>query len=186
MRLLLLAALLSTQIIGCAPRTRAGSTVAAIGGAAIAVTGTAMLVDLKSPGNDTNGNGVDDFPENDIACALGGCLIAIGLIAAGLILGGSGLVGLAESAEPQPAPAVPVTAATPPPETAQLDIRLIAPLPEVATDDQTLQMAKQARAAARGGDCDAAWLTVAHIHQRDSRYGNALVASSVLAPCKAR
>lgn len=181
MRLLLLAALVSSQIAGCAPRTRAGATIATVGGSAMTIAGTAMLVDLKSPGDDTDGNGVDDFPENDIACALGGCLLAVGLIVAGVVLGGSGLVALSQ---PDPAEQVaPVVVAAPAPPSAQLDIRLVAPLPEVATDDQTLRMAQQARGAAYRGDCQAAWLTVDHIRLRDPRYAQALTGSTALARC---
>lgn len=168
---------------GCVPETSAGSTAAAVGGTALAIAGTAMLVDLKSPGNDTDGNGVDDFPENDIACAIGGCAIATTMLVGGLALAVAGFVGLGREDAPLPIPP-PMPAGERPGEAAPIDVRLVAPLPEVPVDQTTLQLAKQARSAARQGDCDTARLITRHIADRDPRYAGALAASPALARCR--
>lgn len=57
------------------------------------------------------------------------------------------------------------------------------PLPEVETDAQTLQLAKQARRASVGGDCATARKMLASIAGRDAAYHAALVASPAVAGC---
>jgi hypothetical protein len=176
----LLAALLVIGPLGCAPRSRTGATAAAIGGGAAALAGAALLFSLKQPGNDSDGNGVDDFPENDIACALGGCLIAVALIAAGAVMGVTGVIAMNQAAAP-----VPIAGPGKPPEAlGHLDVRLVAPLPEMPCDDETLRLARQARSAARRGHCDAAMTVVEHIRERDAAYADALIGSRALARCR--
>ncbi len=146
-----------------------------------------MLISLKSPGNDSDNNGVDDFPENDIACALGGCLLAASMVIAGLVTTGIGFVTLSRAdAAPAPLPPLPPppSPSGPPGETAEIDLRLVAPLPEMPCDAMTLQFAKQARAAARRGACDIARMIARRIAERDRRYAHALRASPALARCR--
>jgi len=162
--------------------------VAAVGGTAAAIAGGAMLIALTGPGDDSDNNGVDDFSENDLACALGGCVLAGMLVVTGLVTAGIGFVSLArdDAAPPAPplAPAPP--AGGPPGETAEVDIRLVAPLPEMPCDAMTLQFAKQARAAARRGACDIARMITRRIAERDPRYAAALRTSPALARCHPR
>lgn len=182
----IIATLIALSIAGCVPRTKVGSAATLLGGAAMAVVGGVLLADLKSPGNDTNGNGVDDFPENDIACALGGCAAAIGMLAAGVGMAIVGGIGLADSGEKDEVPII----LTPPPDAApgtlpsRLDTRLVTPLPEVPCDRMTLQLAVQARTAARRGDCAVARTMVEHVRERDAVYGIALAESSALGRCR--
>ena len=173
---------------GCTSQSRTVGTAAMVGGTAAAIAGGALFMELKSPGDDSDGNGVDDFPENDIACAIGGCLLAIGLVAAGLATAGAGVAVLARGDDPPPPPLLPLPV-TPPPsgppgETAEIDLRLVAPLPNVPCDAMTLQFAKQARRAARRGDCDIARMITRRIAERDRQYAAALRTSPALARCR--
>lgn len=60
------------------------------------------------------------------------------------------------------------------------------PLPEVETDPQTLQFAKQARRASVGGDCATARNNLERIAERDPAYHAALVGSPAVAACRSR
>jgi hypothetical protein len=110
-------------------------------------------------------------------------LISIALITAGSVMGISGLVGISKAAERVPSLATldPVPGA----EHGTLDVRLIAPLPERTTDEETLRLAKQARSMARQGHCQAARKTVERIRSRDAPYADALSRSRALARCMA-
>jgi hypothetical protein len=58
------------------------------------------------------------------------------------------------------------------------------PLPKSRTDDDTLQLAKQARRAAVAGNCQTARSLLKGIAERDKLYHDALVQSPALANCR--
>lgn len=191
MRHSILSVALAVVTGACVPKSRAGATTATVGGAVLAVLGTAMLVDLKSPGDDTDGNGVDDFPENEIACALGGCAVAALLIASGLALGIGGIAAfnqLDDGGDEPAAAEVPVARAAAPSAAPlpTLDPRIVAPLPELPADAETIRLAQQARSAARDGHCEAASLVVERIGRHDPAYARALASGPALARCASR
>jgi hypothetical protein len=173
----------SCLVTACVPKSRAGATATTVAGAAMAVAGGMMLADLSGPGEDTDGNGRDDFNENVFACIFG-CPIAAALLAAGAGLAAMGLVGLGRAAETEAPPDVRV--AMPPAiptAVASIDPRIVAPLPELAADAETIRLAQQARGAVRDGHCDAARLVVDRIWSRHPEYARALATGPVLAPC---
>lgn len=179
--------------------SRGARTASIVSGAAVALGGMAITADADV-GVDSDNNGVNDNPLNDnydnVDDQLGG-LVLVGL---GMAL----IVAVAVADEPveasiehdrtsrRPAsvtwtpdvmpygwvpgaaPGMSVEAPMPPPR---------AGLPEVATDDVTLRMAQQARAAVERGNCDAAWSTWSVMNARDARYASALAASPVFASC---
>lgn len=174
----LLIAIVST---GCFNRQAAPVGLAA--GSLLAIAGGAMLLDVSGPGRDTDRDGVDEFPDQELACLLI-CPIGTGM----LILGGAmvvtGAIALNQD-EPSPPPApLPQARPTISSEVAQLDLPFSDTLPELPCDAQTLQLAKQARNAARHGECEHATLITAQIRARDTRYADGLVASPALASCR--
>jgi hypothetical protein len=174
------AAIVSVSLLAsCAPKTRAGSGAMLAGGAATVVLGGASLASLKSTGNDTNGNGRDDFPENDIACAIGGCAIAIAILAAGVIMMISGATGLADDAATEQ----PRLNLAPPAPPFAINARILPPLPTLQCDAETLRLAQQARALAQLGHCEAAQKLAVLLNARDSEYAAALAGSTALYPC---
>lgn len=168
--------------VACVP-TKGGGIATAVGGAAMTVAGGAMMADLNGPGDDTDGDGVDEFKDKDLECALGGCAIAGLMLLGGLVLLATGVVVATTAEEEPPAPAIPL-AAPPPPEVSQVDTRIVASLPEVPCDAETLRLAKQARSAAREGQCDVAVLITAKIAQRDEAYAGALLEAPALQRCR--
>ncbi len=168
-----------TLLASCAPRSRAGAGVMLAGGAVTALVGGAALVDLSGPGDDTDGNGRDDFRENEIACALGGCALALAIAAAGVVMIISGATGLADNrAEP-----LPTLVAAPPMPSQAIKYRILPPLPTQECDAETLRLAQQARALAQMGQCLPAMKVVGLLNARDPDYAYALAASAALSPC---
>jgi hypothetical protein len=123
-------------------------------------------------------------------CAMGGCVLSLGAMATGSVLAIAGFASGSEYEEEPEAPAlVPIRAEGPPGgrgevEAAPPTVQQQRPLPEVAADERTLQLAKQVRSAAFAGDCDAVERTLAAILERDPRYHTALLQSSVVAGCR--
>jgi hypothetical protein len=157
-------------------KTRGESTVTTVGGITMAVAGGAMLTSLHGPGQDSNGNGVDEFPDNEIACALGGCTIATTLLITGVVMAVVGLATLNTNEAPSPTPApAPAVVAVAPVRTPSL--------PEVASDQWTIGLAQQARNLAQDGHCDGALVVVGRIASHDATYATALEGSPALASC---
>ena len=175
----LIAACLATA---CVPKTRTGATATTIAGATLATVGAFMLADLNGPGDDTDGDGVDEFPDNDIACALGGCAIAGMMLAAGLVTAIVGVAGLASTPEVPIGPDIQIGQRVA--YRAVIDPRILAPLPEIPADAETIRLAQQARGAARHGQCDAAAAVTERIRDRHPRYAAALETGPALAPCQ--
>lgn len=175
-----LAALALAAAPACASHPRAGASAMTVGGGVLAASGGLLLADLRSPGQDTDGNGVDDFPENDILCAVGGCLLAGTMLAVGVSLVVFGVIRLAQTAPPAAPPLVFGPGA---PRVGELDLRIAAPLPELPCDALTLRLARRARALASGGHCSAAHRVVGEIGRRDPVYADALIDSPALARC---
>lgn len=168
-----------TLLASCAPRSRTGAGVMLAGGAVTALVGAATLADLSGPGEDTDGNGRDDFPENDIACALGGCALALAIAAVGVVMIISGATGLADN-RPEPLPQL---GAAPPIPPQSITPRILPPLPTQECDAETLRLAQQARSLAQLGQCAPAMKVVALLNARDPNYAYALAASAALTPC---
>lgn len=162
-------------VAGCiAPKNKTTSTVLLGTGLTLAVVGVAVYASSQAgPGEDTDGNGIDEFPDQELSCLVIGspCTTGLLLAFAGLGVASSGVIGLTASAEPpRPLPARAVD------ETYQL--------PSRATDAVTLRMAQQARIAAVAGRCDAAQRTLDTIRSRDTTYYVALTQTSLMAPCQ--
>lgn len=165
-------------------RSRTTATMATVGGAGLMIAGGVLLAPYAGPGEDTDGNGRDDFPEKDLACAFGGCFPGMGLLALGAALATSGAAYLATAPREVPPAPPPLPQETAAPLPGAVDVRLVAALPDRACDGMTLQLARQTRALVRRGHCDAARLTVSHIRARDPAYAEALVASAAFAGCR--
>ena len=139
-----------------------------------------MMVDLQGPGVDSDGDGRDEFPDKDLACALGGCLTSVLLMAAGAALMVSGGMGLAREEYPAAAPQHYAPAPT---QHVRPITRIALPLPLIACDQETLRLAQQARALTQLGHCDAAHQATALIRKRNLSYYDALVVSPALSSC---
>jgi hypothetical protein len=177
---LLLVAAAALAAGGCF-KSRASRTTAIISGAAIAAAGVAVMVSASGPGEDTDGDGRDEFPDKAIGCLL---LCPLGIT---LIGGGTGLVVAGVLSETEDAPRSPYFAAPPPaPTTAELRVppSVQRPLPELSTDPVTIGLAKQARAAAMAGNCATVREVLVEIERRDARYHAALAASNVVDGCR--
>ena len=163
-------------------RTRASRTTAIVSGVAIAAAGVAIMASASGPGEDTNGNGVDEFPDKAIECLL---VCPLGIM---LIGGGTGLAvaGVLSETEEEPPRSPYFVAPQPAPTVADLRVpaSVQRPLPEVATDAVTLGLAKQARAAAIASNCGIVREVLVDIERRDARYHGALVASTVIDGCR--
>ncbi|MBP6839162.1 MAG: hypothetical protein KA190_17835 [Kofleriaceae bacterium] len=177
----LIAALLAP---GCAT-TRTGKTVAVASGVGLALAGGLVLADLSG-----GKEGSTERDLNTLGCLLGGCLLGYGAIIAGgaLAIGALATPTLddAPALAPLPgqvtgpqatAPAVAAPPAPAPPPS------LLRPLPEVATDAVTLQLAKQVRSQVLGLRCEAAATTLRAIAARDPAYHRALLGSTVVVGC---
>lgn len=170
-------ALLATLTTACTlPRsTRA---VAVVSGAAISLTGMALVAD-RDVAVDSDGNGVNDTPFNDNWDDLDDKLAGVALVGLGLAL----IVAGATAREPVEGHAAPLAPSWQPTTVTWAPGLVRATLPEIATDAVVLRMAQQARAAVERGECDAAWSTWGAIDARDPRYAAALASGPVLAPC---
>jgi len=181
--ILLLVPALLLGTVGCVPQTRRGSTLTTIAGGALAVSGGLMLARLHGPGEDSDHDGIDEFPDNEIECAFGGCAAATVMLVAGVVTGLVGLAGLATLPD-EPAPGSWLVTPPPPPvDYAQL-VPLADSLPERACDEKTLGLAKQARNLARNGYCDGALAIVDRIAEHDGDYAFALRSSAALGSCR--
>ena len=120
-----------------------------------------------------------------LGCAAGGCYLAYGAVALGAIaiLGGMTSTDDDEEGVDDGARAGDGHAAAAPPPTPRVHPAQLRPLPEVATDELTLRLAKQARSAALRGDCAGVARSLAEIASRDPRYHAALIASAVIDGC---
>jgi hypothetical protein len=160
------------------PAQRVGMVTAGVG---LLVTASALATVEDDHEYDSDAGSGDICPD-------GICLITFGVLATvgALVLGGL-MSGTDHGKEPPPARIAPVYKDGPPGgENAEVAVlpREHRPLPELATDERTLQLAKQVRSAALRGDCDAAAITLATIRERDPRYHGALVSSSVIVGCR--
>jgi len=118
-------------------------------------------------------------PNCDGPCNIGlGGLAGIGLMLAGAAIAtlSGAAFGIVSLTDPPEAP-------TTPPALPSTPIALGA-LPALATDAQTLQLAKQARMAAARRQCTAARLDLSAIGERDRAYHDALAASAVFDACR--
>ena len=173
-----------TLSASCAPKTRAGAGAMLAGGGALAFIGGATLADLSGPGNDSDGNGRDDFPEKDLACAMGGCALGLVVLTAGVVMMISAGVKLSESSPEAPPSQLNLKpAAQAAPAFAAIEPRILPPLPVVACDAETLRMAQQARALAHRGLCEPAHKVMSLMSQRDPVYASHMKVSAALQPC---
>ena len=189
-------------VAGCNVATRSGRNNTIATGLIIAAVGVGLTVAAVAD---------EPEPRSDIGCAFGGCAVdgivyeakilgAGALAASGLLMA---LVGVASNPPDEtPAPIAFVPGAPAPRGPGpDVDVQALAlsaarigstsstparerPLPEIATDATTLQLAKQARGAAMRGDCALADRLLGQIASRDGTYSSALVANGVVAPCR--
>jgi hypothetical protein len=173
--LVVVAALASS---GCY-RSKAARNTALVAGAVIAAAGVAVLVEGRP---DEADNVVTATVEASKCMVL--CTIGVGLISAGGVLFLTGAASRVD--ESPPAPLVVSAAPAPAPSIAELRVPAAVerPLPEVATDALTLQLAKQVRGAAMSGRCETVDLVLEKIEGRDPSYHLALVASNVIDGCR--
>ncbi|MCA9678882.1 MAG: hypothetical protein H6709_12120 [Kofleriaceae bacterium] len=177
----------------CAPRTAGARGAMIVAGAALVAGGLAMSHAMTS--HDDSGGGGDNLA-GALVCIAGGCLLSGAAIASGAVLT---LVGLTSPSPEEPPTAPSTTIASPAPTAATaptlvggggygepvvVPASILRPLPEVATDELTLRMAKQVRSAVLAGDCKSARVTLAAIDERDARYHLALVQSVVMDGCR--
>jgi hypothetical protein len=165
-------AILIASHTGCSVSSSNRGT-ATLGGTAMAVAG---LFIARPKTVDSDLNGTNDNPFNDdYSGFLPGMLLFVGGIA--LLIAGLN----ARDPEPpiqqtpiQPSFAAPVA----------VESRILPPLPEIAVTFDVLQLAKQLRAAAARGHCDAALTTWARVAELDPSYAAALREGAVLGTCR--
>jgi hypothetical protein len=167
-----LVASLSSASAGCSVPSKHRSS-AMLGGGAMMVAGFFIA---KPKPVDSDHDGTNDFFLNDdYSGFLPGSLLFVG----GLALVLAGLNARDEAPVVQPPPL-----ASPPPTVGPPGALADPSLPEVAVTVEMLQLAKQIRAAAAHGQCDAALTTWTRLAELDAAYATALMKGPVLAPCR--
>jgi hypothetical protein len=165
-----LALVLAGSLTLGACQTRATRNMAIIAGGTIAAASLAFIA--KNWIEPENAFEQIVAPPNNLGVVLVG---GIGLLGGGAIA----LVGVAS--DPGPETFLPLPSGRPGAGVAPPSPR---PLPMLATDDQTLQLARQARRAALNYHCSAVTILVDEIAARDDRYATALINEGVVAPCR--
>lgn len=193
---------LSVLVTGCGARMSSGSRAATmIGGLAIATAGVFVA---QPTAVDSDHNGYNDNPFNDdYSSFLPGLL----LVAGGLVMTMAGATAQSSDDEAgsntsvtpatamittpsvmitTPSAPVVVSSSMAPGLVAAPAIMPVAPaaLPELPVDEATLALGKQVRTAASIGRCEHAWIMWRQLDERDHRYGAAIVAGDVMAPCR--
>jgi hypothetical protein len=162
-----LALVLAASLTTGACATRQGRATALVGAGVLGALGTTFIaVNYDSP---------DNTAEEVFAPVYNGATIMIGgaaLLAAAVVA----IVALASDPKPDDMPR-PIEE---PPPVAPTRVAL----PDVATDDRTLQLARQARRAALQLQCAVVNVLVSDIEERDPDYFVALVTGGALAPCR--
>lgn len=182
-RLAALVLILTTTLAGCGSLTPAGRGAVLASGVALAVGGYALKDSLLDSPEDPG----DETYLGEAACFMGGCLLAVAAMVVGgvVVLGG---LGADSEEEPPAALAITVVPDGRAPSAsgahAPFTPAQLRPLPEVATDAQTLRMAQQVRSAALRGDCASVATTLASIAARDPRYHAALVQGPAVTGCR--
>jgi|SRR5688572_9489371 hypothetical protein len=148
--------------------TTAGKRAALAAGAMLAAGGTGLIVyeaTRDKPDNPLE----EDFIGHGMVALAGLSLLLLGGVVA--VAGAAGEVRdtAPAAAPPPPPPVVP---------------RQARPLPERATDARSLQLAKQARAAALHFECAAVNIAIDELEDRDPGYADAVIAGGVVAPCR--
>ena len=173
----------SATAVACANRPSVRPAMAAAG-AALAIAGTAVALSAQlGEGEDTDGDGIDEFPDHELSCAffLGTCFLETA-VGATLASWGIGMLAVSvTTSEPLP-PLTPFGAASPSPM-ADVTPSSQRPIPLLHADRQTVQLAKQARGHAMGGRCELARMAAMQVKARDPAYFNAMVQSGVVAGC---
>lgn len=169
----LLITILIASLAGCSVSSKHRYT-ATLGGSAIAVAG---LFIARPKAVDSDHDGTNDFFLND---DYSGLIPGALLFAGGLALLIAGLNARdPEPAVQAPSPQPPFQPSFAPPGA----VVSKTPLPEIAVTFEVLQLAKQIRAAAAHGHCDAALSTWARVVELDAGYATALRDGPVLAAC---
>lgn len=143
----------------------------------IAVAGVAAAIAIAAK--------PDPCQPDEVACNFADDLITepvdeLGELAALGVAGIGGMIALVGAASTPTEPPAPIKRVEP---ALTLTPPSARPLPEVATDARTMQLAKQARGAALQMRCTTVAVLLDQIRERDASYADALITTGVLAPC---